>query len=433
MCLNLLTTTYNLKQKFVISQQFLQNLLGELSFPSQKLTPTKAPVEIIVGKKTYDIKDLVIIENDKQDNIDFTGFLKNLGTTVSASFVNKKQIKIKKDEEEPKVMLKKINKLTDAQMKISYVFNYDLRTRYEKILKDLGIINPTPLEEELVVSALNKQLECTICKKVYSSETRFKTHISKCGKQMYKQVESNSNHFICTICDQIFTEIESLKSHIQTIHKYKGITCNICGLSFPNRKRYSYHKFTRHCEKNYICDVCGKGFYITNLLKNHMKRHETEKATACICSVCGKSFNYKGALYYHMKMHNNIRNYNCDYCDRKFYTIMSKKRHLRTHTGERPYQCKLCRKRFFSTGELKKHQFVHTGVSSYICAFCNKHFSSKFNLNLHLTFYSGDYICKICDKSFISSDIVKFHFKRKHKNIEISWDNDEEIKKVIQE
>lgn len=413
--------------------------MGELSdiLPLQESDDTKAPVEIIVGNEKYDFKDLVIVENDQQEDIDFTGFLKNLGKTVSASFVNKEelQIKRKRNEEEPMVMLEKINKINEAQIKITYDINYDLGKQYERQIyfKDLGIINPTQLDEELVVSALNKQFECCICNKVYSNETRFKTHIATCGKQAYKLIASNPNYFACTTCNKTFRELELLKCHIKTMHGIKEISCGICNISFPNKKRYVYHKFTRHCEKNYICDVCGKRFPMEKLFKSHMKRHKPDKVTACICPVCGKSFNYKGALYYHTKMHNNIRNYHCDYCDLKFYTIMAKKRHLRTHTGERPYQCKLCKKRFFSTGELKKHQFVHTGVSSHTCSFCNKYFSSKFNLNVHLMYYPGDYICEICDKGFVSIDILQFHYKRKHKDIEDILKNDEEIIKVKHE
>lgn len=116
MCLELLKISYDLVIQFRESQKKLQEQFKELgqgsdeeefSNKSEEVVQ-KAPVEILVGGEKFNINDLLIVEEDSDDTEPFDGFLKNLGTSVSASFVKKGYEKPKLHLETPNLIIEKI-------------------------------------------------------------------------------------------------------------------------------------------------------------------------------------------------------------------------------------------------------------------------------------------------------------------------------------
>ncbi|KAJ8970603.1 hypothetical protein NQ314_001138 [Rhamnusium bicolor] len=323
-----------------------------------------SPVEIIIGSNKYDLKDVVIIEEEKKDQEEFRGFLDNLGKTITAKFVNRsnrKHCSKNVNEEEPVVLIEKIDtqnieilyddnsvqkpgdKSTVEDVdKYIIVQGDDLRTQNgANILKEnclnleeFGLENLTDVDQELFQSALNMQLQCRICNKLYSSRGRLKRHLEACGKVEYQIIEDEKGEptiaiaptiLGCHICSRTFKEKKFLNYHIKTTHSAEPLkyTCDVCGHIARNRNAYVYHKLTRHGERKYICDICGKKFFTSSTLKTHTLNHA--HSTQCVCPVCGKTFHYKGGLFYHMKQHTNERKYCCEFCDRKFYTLMALK------------------------------------------------------------------------------------------------------------
>lgn len=53
-------------------------------------------VQLIAGNNRYNVEDVLIIEENKKEKDTFDGFLKNLGTEISACFVSKNEPKKKK-------------------------------------------------------------------------------------------------------------------------------------------------------------------------------------------------------------------------------------------------------------------------------------------------------------------------------------------------
>ena len=52
-------------------------------------------------------------------------------------------------------------------------------------------------------------------------------------------------------------------------------------------------------------------------------------------------------------------------------------------TGETPYECEICNKAFYSSSDLTKHTRVHTGEKPFSCDVCQKSFAESSKLSKH--------------------------------------------------
>ena len=53
------------------------------------------------------------------------------------------------------------------------------------------------------------------------------------------------------------------------------------------------------------------------------------------------------------------------------------------YTGETPYECEICNKAFYSSSDLTKHTRVHTGEKPYSCSVCQIFFGHYNQLSRH--------------------------------------------------
>ncbi|CAG9770433.1 unnamed protein product [Ceutorhynchus assimilis] len=411
----------------------------------------KAPVELFVGTQKFDIKELCVIESEEEDDLfTFDGFLQNLGTTITATFVEKGYHKPKLQVEAPSLVIEKIiqeeipdepdnddenhddipsDPPPDPRADLIFKLEKSLDPKYEdetifmnepnmKAFDSLVLSNEN--EKSAIRSALKLNFKCPYCLKPISTLARAKKHSRKCNK--------NTQDVHCYVCDVSYNNRIQLLTHIKESHmneiKYfddapnylpseKDYKCHICDEIFENRKKLIYH-IKKHSGRNYGCDKCDKKFFTQDNATKHAKTHNKDQ-TAVICQICGKGFHYKTALYYHLKIHAGERNLQCSYCPKRYYTTNSLKRHELAHTGERPYSCEFCDKKFRSVGETKKHQLAHTGERPHKCKYCGSGFTSKYNLKLHMHSHQGKYECSYCHKGFVDSDILKFHLQKSHR------------------
>ncbi|XP_050300870.1 zinc finger protein 287-like isoform X2 [Anthonomus grandis grandis] len=461
MCFELLKISYDFVQQYKSSMEKLREQFGEVNQDSERKLAQEnveedakrqisngkhAPVEILVGNEKFNIKDILIVEEDTEESPDFQGFLKNLGKAVSASFVKKDVPKTSIDEEEPSLVIEKIvhepvtqqtaRKL--VKMKSTNVKklpnNIALSLKYNKSFLDTSdndltdndflvkencntevyknLKNLPENEKNALKSALNFKYKCPHCNKFMATLTRAKMHSKRC----LKGIKNPS----CNLCDKIFESRRELLLHMKKNHysvkPQKGelddYICKICNKIFWSKGGLAYHLNT-HIGKRHMCDKCSKHFYTRAALKTHMQVHSREK-TVVVCPICGKGFHYRGGLFYHLKIHRNERNLQCIYCPRKFYTTTSLKRHELTHTGARPYACQYCDKSFRSKGEMKKHEWQHTNVKPYTCNYCSAGFRQMYNKNMHMMTHGGDFRCSMCGRGFADKNILSFHLKTKH-------------------
>ena len=96
--------------------------------------------------------------------------------------------------------------------------------------------------------------------------------------------------------------------------------------------------------------------------------------------------NYRILEYLNPKTHRLIRFLSCKFngCGKVFRRWHNFFDHLRTHTKERPYQFNIegCNIAFTQKANLDKHMVIHKGIKKFECQKCQKSFYTKFNLNV---------------------------------------------------
>ncbi|GAB1602279.1 hypothetical protein Ahia01_000507000 [Argonauta hians] len=90
----------------------------------------------------------------------------------------------------------------------------------------------------------------------------------------------------------------------------------------------------------YRCSLCSQLFdYKEDLMEhthNHMTAPPTVAPTAPVkaqlaCDICGMKFTYKQNMIRHQAVHSGNLPFQCEYCQRSFPTLISKKQHVRIH------------------------------------------------------------------------------------------------------
>ncbi|XP_055842700.1 zinc finger protein 62 homolog [Episyrphus balteatus] len=205
------------------------------------------------------------------------------------------------------------------------------------------------------------------------------------------------------------------ESKNSTAKSNQSVECHNCGKIL---KEMSVRHHLKRClkeEKVHLCSSCPKSFAVLADLKNHMRRHDTERERKYVCTECGRGFFEKQALQVHMTRHMGVKEYHCKICPKKFTTKKSLDVHEFTHNRDLGrFTCKYCSKRFTSKADLVVHERFHTGDYPFQCEFCDKSYAVKSHLNYHLAKHKGiTYKCDQCDKEFINRGSLTAH-KFKH-------------------
>ncbi len=94
---------------------------------------------------------------------------------------------------------------------------------------------------------------------------------------------------------------------------------------------------------------------------------------ACPHAGCSRLFKTKFSMKRHSLVHNAEKNYECQYCGKKFALPQYLKEHTYTHTRDKPYVCGVagCQKRFRQAGKLSLHRRTHKEytLKQYDCRF----------------------------------------------------------------
>ncbi|XP_045534367.1 zinc finger protein 480-like [Papilio machaon] len=218
----------------------------------------------------------------------------------------------------------------------------------------------------------------------------------------------------CTACNQVFSSEESFTTHMRRHTSMTRYSCGECYKTFSQLRNFKYHMSVHRGTKEFAttCPVCGKYFNDRGYLSSHMKIHRNRKEYKC--SMCPKSFNQRVAYNMHVRIHTGVKPHVCGECGKAFSRKMLLKQHARTHSGERPYACPHCDRRFADRSNMTLHLRLHTGVKPFSCSLCPKSFTKKHHLKSHLNFHTGakPYSCPRCKLAFTQSSNMRTHLKK---------------------
>jgi len=83
---------------------------------------------------------------------------------------------------------------------------------------------------------------------------------------------------------------------------------------------------------------------------------------ACFYADCPRRYNTKFNLQRHINtQHLNMRDFQCNYCPKRFPSKQNWTEHMYIHTNEKPYYCKFegCGKHFRQSSQLAVHHKIH--------------------------------------------------------------------------
>lgn len=229
--------------------------------------------------------------------------------------------------------------------------------------------------------------QCSNCSVHFSKEDQYYSHI--CGSK------GNSTMYRCNKCEATFSTLAKLSAH-HKLHKTDKIgeqshsgphLCEICNTEFPSYKSLRLHRRMHDPIKSK--DVEPPVHYgIMGEEQSMDGKDETREMF--LCEVCNNTYD-KQYEEVHMKSHMAEEDYDCNICNRKFYTQTNLEMHMRVHANGKKFSCSHCKKNFLAYEALQEHieQQCQNHVKSYACQYCGRRFFRPHEKVKHERIHTG--------------------------------------------
>lgn len=153
----------------------------------------------------------------------------------------------------------------------------------------------------------------------------------RCNKEVPSDKQKpNSSHndnkqWECEVCLKKFTTKYFLKKHKRLHTGEMPYVCGLCGKSFTFQQSYHKHMLYHSEDKPHTCNECGRSFKELSTLHNHQRIHSGERPFAC--ETCGKCFRQRVSYLVHRRIHTGAMPYRCTSCDKRFRYKVSQRTH----------------------------------------------------------------------------------------------------------
>ncbi|EFA02994.1 Zinc finger protein 585B-like Protein [Tribolium castaneum] len=141
-----------------------------------------------------------------------------------------------------------------------------------------------------------------------------------------EQVKIQDNkQWECDVCSKMFTTKYFLKKHKRLHTGEMPYFCAQCNKYFTFQQSYHKHMLYHSSEKPYVCNECGRAFKELSTLQNHARIHSGERPFGC--ETCGKRFRQRVSYLVHQRIHTGVMPYKCTACDKSFRYKVSQRSH----------------------------------------------------------------------------------------------------------
>ncbi|XP_020859357.1 zinc finger protein 574 [Phascolarctos cinereus] len=119
--------------------------------------------------------------------------------------------------------------------------------------------------------ARRRGLECSECKKLFSTETSLQVH---------RRIHTGERPYPCPDCGKAFRQSTHLKDHRRLHTGERPFACEVCGKAFTIAMRLAEHRRIHTGERPYACPDCGKSYRSFSNLWKHRKTHQQQHQAA---------------------------------------------------------------------------------------------------------------------------------------------------------
>lgn len=317
--------------------------------------------------------------------------------------------------------------------------------------------------KEEKVPEKDKNIECPVCEKVYSSKYRFARHLvttyhrrrmmgiedTKVDSLLNEEIQTlllRQSPFQCRICnfycnthEQHYNHLES-SDHVQKMEVLDGNPqCALCKYNCQNNDEILKHvssdkhtlnlvDYNRSCvikesRGNVQCKFCDKVCHSVTNLKLHVDTHHNPAKPQPIklpgpraCSFCGEKFKRASALALHVRRkHTKEKPYQCIHCDVSFGDKFSYVTHRKSNTHLNTV-VKLGWEKKKDDDDDDKNKGKSSSQKMYKCDFCDFKTAEYAGLRPHYiqNHASKIYHCDVCGLHFMKKGTHQAHLRQKN-------------------
>ncbi|XP_052757199.1 zinc finger protein 77-like isoform X5 [Galleria mellonella] len=219
--------------------------------------------------------------------------------------------------------------------------------------------------------------QCVLCDNEFNKYSRLNNHVKEhyrrffceqCGTG-FMTVERLKGHlkvhengeYPCKECGKVYTSESRNRSHYKLIHMKKGRSvCNYCPEWFKDYYQKVKHMIEVHGDKmnNYKCSFCPQSFVLSSALRAH-ERQKHIRLNLYTCDICNFKTSYKSNLEIHMACHSGVRNFKCEVCGKSYLRKTTLHSHMSIHNNDKRFICKCCGRAFVQKCSLTSHMKTH--------------------------------------------------------------------------